>query len=282
MTALPEIEILRQQLVVHLRAIARPRHPVWEPLGHHQVQDYVRGQLSQHGSLWEQDFSANAVQGRNLILHLPGTDPKADPLLIGAHYDGVPGTAAADDNASGVAALLLLAGAIAQLPARRSIWFVAFDLEEWGLLGSLALAQHWKLQKRPLALMLSLEMLGYTASQQTYPLPAMAKFYGSRGDYLALVGNLRTWPWLQRMTTILSGYLKTQWLPVPNNGRLMPETRLSDHSPFWDAGYCAAMVTDTAFLRNPNYHRASDTLESLDLEFLTAAIRGLEAVLRVL
>jgi Zn-dependent M28 family amino/carboxypeptidase len=255
---------------------------VWDSLGHRQVQQYLREQLSPLGPLSEQVFTADPVQGCNLILHLPGSEPTADPILVGAHYDGVPGIAAADDNASGVAALLALAGAIAQIPARRPIWLVAFDLEEWGMLGSTALAQHLRAEQQPLAVMLSLEMLAYTAPQQSYPLPAMAKLYGSQGDYLALVGNLRTWTWLQRMTTIFSGFLKTQWLPVPQNGHLIPETRLSDHSPFWDLGYPAVMVTDTAFLRNPHYHRASDTLDSLDLGFFTAATRGLEAVLRQL
>jgi acetylornithine deacetylase/succinyl-diaminopimelate desuccinylase-like protein len=210
LTALPEPGVLRQHLTDLVRAIALPRHPVWDSLGHRQVQQYLREQLSPLGQLSEQVLTTQHVQGCNLILHLPGSEPTADPILVGAHYDGVPGIAAADDNASGVAALLVLARAIAQIPARRPIWFVAFDLEEWGMLGSTALARHLRAEQQPLAVMLSLEMLAYTAPQQSYPLPAMAKLYGSQGDYLALVGNLRTWTWLQRMTTIFSGFLKTQ------------------------------------------------------------------------
>jgi hypothetical protein len=66
-----------------------------------------------------------------------------------------------------------------------------------------------------------------------------------------------------------------EWLPVPARGRLLPATRLSDHAPFWDLGYPALMITDTAFMRNPHYHAASDRLDTLDLDFLTAVCHGL-------
>jgi hypothetical protein len=77
----------------------------------------------------------------------------------------------------------------------------------------------------------------------------------------------------------MGAHVKTKVLPVPFQGRQLPDVRLSDHSPFWDAGYNAVMVTDTSFMRNPHYHQSSDTIETLDLPFLRAVIDGLEAAI---
>ena len=70
-------------------------------------------------------------------------------------------------------------------------------------------------------------------------------------------------------------HVKTKVLPVPLNGEVLPDVRLSDHSPFWDQGYNAMMVTDTSFLRNPHYHEPTDTVETLDLEFYSKVVEGL-------
>ena len=75
-------------------------------------------------------------------------------------------------------------------------------------------------------------------------------------------------------------YLKTKVLPVPNGGKAIPDVRLSDHSPFWDLGYNAMMVTDTSFMRNPHYHKMSDTVETLDLPFFTSVVNGLDEALK--
>jgi hypothetical protein len=75
-------------------------------------------------------------------------------------------------------------------------------------------------------------------------------------------------------------HVPTKVLPVPNGGQAIPDVRLSDHSPFWDAGYNALMVTDTSFMRNPHYHKMSDTVETLDLPFFCGVVEGLDAALR--
>jgi hypothetical protein len=123
--------------------------------------------------------------------------------------------------------------------------------------------------------MMSLEMLGYTSSQQRYPLAAMRHLYGERGDFLALVANFKALPLLPALARRLGRHVPTKVLPVPRAGRLLPDVRRSDHSPFWDQGYAAVMATDTSFLRNPHYHQATDTIASLDLPFLTAVTTGL-------
>lgn len=143
------------------------------------------------------------------------------------------------------------------------------------MLGSRALAGELRSQQVALALMVSLEMLGYTAEEQRYPLPGMELLYGARGDFIAVVGNLDSRPVLEALRQRMNLHVRTQVLPVPLRGRLLPEVRLSDHSSFWDEGYDAVMVTDTSFLRNPHYHKPTDTVATLDLPFLAAVTAAL-------
>ena len=144
------------------------------------------------------------------------------------------------------------------------------------MLGSEALARKLKADKQPLKLMVSLEMLAYTSETQRYPHPAMSRIYGNRGDFIAVVANARAGLMLPGLAHRMGQHVKTKLLPVPRAGKDVPDVRLSDHSPFWDQGYNALMVTDTSFMRNPNYHQMSDTTDSLDLRFYSSVIDGLE------
>ncbi|MEB3182012.1 MAG: M20/M25/M40 family metallo-hydrolase [Nostocaceae cyanobacterium] len=276
---------LKQRLKTHLSQIVRDRDPYLATGGHFFVRQYIREQLGQWGEVETHEFQVSGRTFQNLILNLPATSRRnhLPPILIGAHYDAVPGSPGADDNATGVVAMLELARKFAASPARFPLRLVAFDMEEYGLLGSAAYAEQLKQQKQPLRLMMSLEMLGYTDStpgSQRYPAP-LDKIYPNRGDFIALVGNLRTIPDLIHLSrNIRKVGIPSEWLPVPNKGLIVRQTRLSDHSPFWDAGYAAMMITDTAFLRNPHYHQPSDNIASLDLDFLTGVCRGLEIGIR--
>ncbi|MFS8859549.1 M28 family peptidase [Synechococcus sp. H60.4] len=269
---------LQQRLRDHLRQVAQPRDPDWSPLGHSQVERYIQEELSRYGLVESFSFEARGCQHRNWILKLPGSHPRRSPILVGAHFDAAPATPGADDNASGVAVLLELARHFATHPALSPLWLVAFDLEERGLLGSKAYARFLRQQRQPLRLMLSLEMLGYrdpTPGSQRYP-AGLERLYPDRGDYIGLIGN---WPALGNLLRLQHSFQQAGipccWLPAGQRGLILPLTRLSDHSPFWDAGYPAVMVTDTAFLRNPHYHKLSDTLETLDLDFLSGVCCGL-------
>ncbi|HIK03376.1 MAG TPA: M28 family peptidase [Trichormus sp. M33_DOE_039] len=280
---------LQARLHNYLQEIARERDPYLATAGHFFVQEYIRQEFSQWGSVEIHTFVVNNRDFHNLILNLPAqSTPKGQnlpPILIGAHYDGVPGTVGADDNATGVAVLLELARKFAAQPAKYPLRLVAFDMEEYGLLGSADYADLLRRQQQPLRLMISLEMLGYrdcTLGSQSYP-PPLERFYPDTGDFIALIGNLRTIPDLIGMSrSIRQAGISSQWLPVPNRGLMVRQTRLSDHAPFWDAGYPAMMVTDTAFLRNPHYHQPSDTIATLDLAFLAAVCEGLELAIRKL
>jgi len=228
------------------------------------------------GPVEEHYFEESSDAGVNLIVKLPGQRMDLDPILVAAHYDGPLGSAGADDNASAVAALLELGRRWSEKPPQRPVWLVAFDQEEWGMVGSRVLAGELRRQRQKLHLMVSLEMLGYTSETQSYPLEAMRTVYGDRGDFIALVGNLGASPLLLSLGESMNRHVTTKVLPVPFKGRMLPDVRLSDHSPFWDAGYNALMVTDTSFMRNPHYHQPTDTVDTLDLPFLMAVIDGLE------
>lgn len=277
---------LKERLHTHLIQLVRDRDPYLATAGHFFVQQYIRQQLEQWGTVETDEFQVRGKTHQNLILNLPGSTSggKQKPLiLIGAHYDAVPGSPGADDNATGVAALLELARAFAAQPARYPVRLVAFDLEEYGLVGSSEYAAQLRQQQLPLRLMISLEMLGYCNSapgSQRYP-AGLERFYPNRGDFIALVGNLPTIPDLIRLSrSIRKVGVPSEWLPTFNKGLIVPQTRRSDHASFWDQGYPAMMVTDTAFLRNPHYHKASDRIETLDLDFLTGVCHGLEVGIR--
>ncbi len=289
---------LKERLYTHLTQIVRDRDPYLASAGHFYVQQYIRQQLEQWGTVETHEFQVRGKTHHNLILNLPALPPPSPPdqggvqkagglppILIGAHYDAVPGTPGADDNATGVVVLLELARVFATEPLKYPVRLVAFDMEEYGMLGSDQYAADLKRQQQPLRLMLSLEMLGYcnpAPNSQRYP-AGLQYFYPDRGNFIALIGNLPAIGDLMTLSrSIRQVGTPSEWLPVPIKGLIVPQTRLSDHSPFWDRGYRAMMVTDTAFMRNPHYHRPSDTIETLDLDFLTGVCRGLAIGIRSL
>jgi Zn-dependent M28 family amino/carboxypeptidase len=280
---------LKARLETHLRQIVRERDPFLATEGHFYVQQYIQQELGQWGTVDVQTLKRRGQTLQNLTLRLPAiavpTGKPRSPILMGAHYDAVPGSPGADDNATGVAVLLELARAFQQTPARYPIHLVAFDFEETldAEKGSTAYAE--LLQGQPLRLMFSLEMLGYcdpTPGSQRYP-AGLKRFYPDRGNFIGLIGNLTTIPDLMRLSrSIRQMGVPCEWLPAGQRGLILPSTRRSDHAPFWDRGYRAIMVTDTADLRNPHYHRSSDRLETLDLDFLTRICLGLAHGIRSL
>lgn len=274
---------LKQQLQAHLNHVVRERDPYLATAGHFYVRQYVKQQMAQWGEVQVHEFSSQGALHQNLILDLPGARSPLPPILVGAHYDSFPGSPGADDNATGVAVLLELARSFSLNPAKRPIRLVAFDFEEtiYDLAGSTHYAH--SLQREPLRLMLSLEMLGYCSrvtGSQIYP-PGLQRFFPKQGDFIGLIGNLPSLLDLIHLSHhIRKAGIPCQWLPAGWRGEILPDTRRSDHAAFWDLGYRALMVTDTAHLRNPHYHKASDRLETLDLDFLTGICHGLAEGLR--
>ncbi len=278
---------LPDRLQNHLKEIVRDRDPYLASAGHFYVRQYIYQQLSQWGNVEIDEFQVGGKKHQNLVLNLPSvnnTQKQESPLiLIGAHYDTVPGTPGADDNGTGVAVLLELAREFSSQPLKYPVSLVAFDMEEYGLLGSQHYAEKLKQKQQKLRLMFSLEMLGYcdsTPNSQNYP-PGLKYFYPNQGNFIALIGNLSTVIDMFQMSIKINKIgTNCQWLPVPNRGLTIRDTRRSDHAPFWDRGYKAIMITDTANMRNPNYHQKGDTIDTLDLDFLTGVCQGLMIAMR--
>jgi len=274
---------LKNNLQNHLTHLIRERDPYLATEGHFYVREYIRQELSKYGTVASHQFQFNGHQHENLILNIPTSNLSGKQqnslILIGAHYDAVPGSPGADDNATGVAVLLELSRLLtSSQKLKYPVRLVAFDLEEYGLVGSKEYAAELKQQQQPLRLMISLEMLGYcdkNIGSQKYPFP-LKYFYPNKGNFIALVGNWLTLPDLIGMSrNFRQAEIPCKWLFTGIKGSKVPYTRMSDHSPFWDRGYPAVMITDTAFLRNPHYHKVSDCMETLDLDFLTGVCCGL-------
>ncbi len=154
----------------------------------------------------------------------------------------------------------------------------AYDLEEYGLLGSQSHARELRQADAPLLGMIALEMLGYAdhrPGSQRLP-PLVAGRYSDVGNFIGVLGNEAS----QALVGACSEALRTvdglpvESLVVPGRGEWLPMVRRSDHSSFWDQDYPAIMLTDTSFLRNPHYHKASDTPETLDYPFLAKVTAG--------
>ena len=209
--------------------------------------------------------------------------------VIGAHYDSVPETYGADDNASGIAVLLELARYTMQEKISLPVRFVAFTAEEPPTFstryqGSKVFVKSALENKDEILGAIILEMVGYTSNEQAYPLVLKWMGYPSKGNFIGIVGNRKSKKFGQ---SIFQSFKKNEQLPVetlfvPFNGRILPDTRLSDHSSFWDAGLSAVMITDTAFFRNPNYHTPKDTFDTLDYFFMAELVKSLLITLKKL
>lgn len=263
------------------RSVFRPRHL-------ERAAEYVQSSLTESGLTVErQQYRYEGLEVANLIGEFPGQSVGKRYYVVGAHYDTVSGTPGADDNASAVAVLLALAERIAIRPVRIPLKFIAFTLEEppafnTSLQGSRVYARRAKEAGDEVLGAIVLEMVGYTSPKQEYPVFLKWAGYPDEGNFLGIVGN---WGGRKFGRAVLNGFQRNSSLPaeslfVPLRGWVLPATRLSDHASFWDKGWPAVMITDTAFFRNPNYHSGSDTAATLDYAFMTQLVDSLELALR--
>jgi hypothetical protein len=229
---------------------------------------------------------------RNVLTQPRPADDRLPLVIVGAHYDSVPHSPGADDNASGVAALLELARLLGPELASAGPWharlqLAAYDLEEYGMTGSQMHCESVRRAGLAVRGMMSLEMLGFADARpgsQGLP-PPLVGLYPNVGNFIGVVGTEASRGLLAVVSQALREVpgLPVEHMAVPGDGRVLPETRLSDHSSFWDRGYPALMITDTSFFRNPHYHQASDTPDTLDYAFLARVTAGIcEAVRRLL
>jgi Zn-dependent M28 family amino/carboxypeptidase len=249
---------------------------------------YIRANFAESGArVTEQVYKIETATYTNVIASFgPET---GDRIIVGAHYDTVPGTPGADDNASGVAGLLELARVLSDGIPQTRIDLVAYVLEEPPFfrteqMGSYVHARSLRDAKVKVRAMICLEMIGYYTDQphsQEYPLGGMATMYGNRGDFIALVGMMGK-PALVR--SVKRAMLIGGDLPIvsANAPRSIPGIDFSDHLNYWTFGYPALMLTDTAFYRNPNYHAMGDTHDTLDYQRVAKLVDQIESAVRYL
>ncbi len=249
--------------------------------------DFVTRSLE--GAGYTVAFQPYEVKGRtyrNIIAERRGTEEPDRILIVGAHYDTVEGTPGADDNASGIAVLLELARLHAVTRFRNTVRFVAFTLEEPPFfqsrqMGSRVYARSLKERGERVEAMICLEMVGYYSQEkdsQSFPLFWLRWRYPSTGNFITVVGNSASEPLQARVRDGLKSHAT---LPVETftGPWWIPGVDLSDHRSFWREGYPAVMLTDTAFYRNPHYHRGTDRPETLDYPAMAELTGGLYYVL---
>ena len=248
--------------------------------------DYIEETLqAMDYAVSSQAFSVEETSVRNLEAVLGGTSLTEEIVLIGAHYDTVRGSPGANDNASGVAALLEIARLLAAKSLARSVRFVAFVNEEapffytWEM-GSHRYARRAHERGDNITAMLSLESIGHYSDaegSQKYPNPVYAWLYPDTGNFIGFVGNLAS---RKLVRQCLGAFRRHSAFPsegVAAPGR-MTGIHWSDHWSFWQEGYAAVMVTDTALFRSPHYHASTDMPDRLDYERLARVVAGLAEV----
>jgi Zn-dependent M28 family amino/carboxypeptidase len=269
------IENLKQ----HVQNLQFDRNPYDHFHELEKAAQYIYNEFSKVGlRVWKESFQWEGKRFHNIVAEKIGFGSPDKIFILGAHYDTVPGSPGADDNASAIAVLLEVARNIQKVHLGSTLRLIAFSLEEYGYIGSTYYAERARREGEKMMGMISLEMVGFTNSRQNYPSYINPKYYPNVGDFIGLIGNERSKTLLEKVVQSFKTYipqLPTEFLLVPGNGEGMEEVRLSDHSPFWDQGFAALMVTDTAFLRNPHYHLPSDTMETLDFEFIRKVAIGI-------
>ena len=264
------MQVSESRIRTDLEVLVGPRDPYTNMRALNAAADYVVSELRKAGlAVADETFQSEGEVFRNIVGTHVGTAAPQEQVLVVAHYDTKPGTPGADDNASAVAAMLEIARLLARGRFERTLQFVGFTLEEYGYQGSRRFARQARQEGRAIVGVLDLEMVGFTSPRQRLPHGVRGR---RTGDFIGVVGNKRSRTLVEACVTSARRAvpaLPVETLVVAWNGYLLPIVRLSDHAPFWDVGFPAVMITDTAFLRNPHYHQPSDTLDTLDLPFLT-------------
>jgi len=285
---LPLTQADQTRLRAHVIALAGERHPGSSPLALSAAEDYVEAELAAAGCPVERhEFTFRGLRFHNVVARTTPRVRDAPHVVVGAHFDTVVGTPGADDNASGVAAMLEVARLLAHLELDATLEFVGFNLEEpqgsTYRVGSRAYASAARRRGVQYAGVYVLEMVGYTDNSpgtQSVPLLLFWKRVPRAGTFLAATGDGRSGRLLRAFAKAAGSAvpdLQVVTFRTPLKGWVVPDTRLSDNASFWDEGYPALMLTDTAFLRNPNYHRSTDAVDTLDFEFMAKVVEATAA-----
>ena len=280
---------LADNLIAHVIAIASEEHNVAHPEALERSARYIEKVLSGLGyEVSRQEFETAGVRVRNLEVAIRGDSADANAVVVGAHYDSVAGAVGANDNGSGVAALLELARLLkgVQPPRGSELRLVFYVNEEKPYarteqMGSLVHADALAGAGKQVLAMISLETIGYYSDaprSQRYPAP-LNLLYPGTGDFVAFVGNLRSRALVRSAVASFRAHAA-----FPSEGGALPDfiddAARSDHWSYWRHGWPAIMVTDTAPFRYPHYHTQEDTPEKINYDRLARVVKGLEGVIR--
>ncbi len=281
---------LRAELVADVQALAgdigernMSRYPQLNAAA-----DFIENSFSRAGLHPRRDtYELSGRACHNIDAEIPGVRPQI--IIIGAHYDSVFGCPGANDNGSGVAALLALARRFAGKPTGQTLRFVAFANEEppyfqTEQMGSFVYAGRCKARGDQISAMISLETIGYFSDaphSQTYPVLGLSAFYPTTGNFIGFVGNTGSRALLRRAIALFRQQEK-----LPSEGAALPSfisgVGWSDQWAFWQHGYSGIMITDTAPFRYPHYHEVTDTSDKLDYDRFALVVSGMERVIEEL
>ncbi|MGH8093255.1 MAG: M28 family peptidase [Chthoniobacterales bacterium] len=276
---------LRGELIAHVQTLGGeigernlPHYPQLQAAA-----QYIEGQL-RGWKVRRDEYEVQSKSCYNIEAELPGVSREI--VLVGAHYDSVYGSPGANDNGSGVAALLALAHRSAGPPNEKTIRFVAFVNEEPGnfqtpQMGSFVYARRCRERGDRISAMISLETIGYFSNQpgsQRYPAPGLGLLYPRTGNFIGFVGNVASRSLLREIIRDFrrEAQIRSEGGALP---AIVPGVGWSDQWSFWQYGYPAIMVTDTAPFRYPYYHSAGDTPDKLDYDSMTRVVAGMEKVI---
>ncbi len=284
-----EEKLLADRLNRHVGAVASREHNFMHPAALEEAAQYIETAFRDLGyHVLAQRIPRDTKEVRNIEVELPGGARADEIVAIGAHYDSVTGAIGANDNASGVAALIELARLMRESKPARTVRFVAFVDEEPPFyygdeMGSRHYARRSRTRGEKIVAMFSLETIGYYSDapgSQRYPFP-LSLFYPDTGNFIAFVANLSSRPLLHEVIASFRRHARfpSEGVAAPS---LLPGVAWSDHWSFWKEDYPALMVTDTAPYRYPYYHTMQDTPDKVDYARLARVVTGLHGMLREL
>ena len=255
-----------------------------------EVKNFIEDRFIQYNlQVSRHEFTFGNYAAANIIGRLPGQTEEEVTFIIDGHFDTVPNSPGADDNGSAVVGMLEAMKVLAQYKFKHTVKFIGFDLEEAGLVGSFRYVSEAIPLYEQIEGVFDFEMIGYYSDEpgsQTIPPGFEILFpeaYDSiaaqdfRGNFITNVANENSNSLKSQFDSCANYYvpdLRVISLAVPGNGKIAPDLRRSDHANFWDAGYMALMLTDGANFRNPNYHKPSDTISTLNFFFMSNVVKA--------
>lgn len=278
---------IRERAGKHIRVLAGEigERNIWKYKAYASAALYIETAFTDLGYAPQREtFRVDQVAVHNVVAEKTGTTLADEIVVVGAHYDTVEGSPGANDNATGVAGMLEIARLLRPQTLDRTVRFAAFANEEapfyqTGDMGSMVHAKEARERGDRIVAMLSIETIGFyddTPGSQHYP-PGLSAIYPDRANFICFVSNVSSGRLVRRSIGSFRRYTQfpSEGIAAPD---LIPGIGWSDHQAFWEQGYKAFMVTDTALYRYPAYHRAEDKPDRVDYDRTARVIAGLARV----